>query len=158
MTSLPCGCAVCSRVQRTCCQSSEPYVSRGDMDRIYNYRSLPTPYWCGFRIPPQEYLAGCRSDPAWAAKVLTPTGWRRVVLARFNGNCVFLEPTGCVLPMEVKPLVCRIYPWDFFNFKITGLSSYCAVEARGEHQDMGEALGLTAEQAQTWLDQLRDEP
>lgn len=30
------------------------------------------------------------------------------------GQCVFLGPTGCVLPRKVRPLYCRLFPlWSF---------------------------------------------
>lgn len=158
------GCAVCARSQRTCCQSSEPFASIGDISRInlYMHRNMKGSrvapwWWWGWREPSQEYIEGMRADPQWATLLPMKSGLRRVVLSSDNGNCVFLKSTGCVLPMEVKPLVCRIYPWDFVAFKVTGLSDFCAIEAKGNHRDMGEALGLTKEMAQEWVEQLRSE-
>ena len=38
----------------------------------------------------------------------------------FNGDCTFLGAAGCVLPEEVRPLVCRLYPFEYTHRGILG--------------------------------------
>ena len=30
-----------------------------------------------------------------------------------GADCIFLTPTGCLLPMNIRPLVCRLHPHEY---------------------------------------------
>lgn len=40
-----------------------------------------------------------------------------------EGACVFLGPAGCLLPVEDRPLYCRLYPFWFVGRRLTGFAS-----------------------------------
>jgi Fe-S-cluster containining protein len=104
-------CARCARQGKTCCQGRDIFVTAGDVDRIaaFSHRR-------GF----YEYRAACDSayedqedDPIWQRHVFRPDRSRRVLKRRSNGDCCFLGPDGCRLPLEHRPLVCRLHPHTY---------------------------------------------
>lgn len=40
-----------------------------------------------------------------------------------DGACVFLGPSGCSVPVQDRPLYCRIYPFWFVGKRLTGFAS-----------------------------------
>lgn len=40
-----------------------------------------------------------------------------------DGSCIFLDQSGCVLPVEARPYYCRLYPFWFINSKLFTLTS-----------------------------------
>ncbi|MEN6620798.1 MAG: YkgJ family cysteine cluster protein [Smithella sp.] len=142
----------------TCCQDSDVFVSLGDLKRIciyknsfnfYEYREATEPYL--------EELKRC-DDKLWNNVTITPKRMRRV-LRKKGKNCIFLdENTGCTLPMEIKPLVCRIYPYGYDNAKII-LDNNCGCPQDLLNLDScNNAIeinfGVSIEKAELWRAQL----
>ena len=46
-----------------------------------------------------------------------------------DGDCTFLGEQGCVLPLETRPLICRLYPYDYSEQGIRDeLAAGCPLE------------------------------
>lgn len=158
-------CVRCSKHQKTCCQSREIYTTPGDRERIAAF----TGRYDFFRFAPAspDHLDQ-DDDPAWGRYVFRPDGTRRVLQRQANGDCTFLGNAGCVLPLEVRPLVCRLYPYDYTEFGIRSeLQHDCPVqllepqelvpEERGQvHRDRSllVVLDMNREHAERWRSKL----
>jgi Fe-S-cluster containining protein len=129
------------------------YVSPGDVKRIADHTGRNDFY--EFRAPgSSEYLHN-EDDPAWQGGVFRPDGTRRVLRRRSDGDCTFLGPQGCTLPLEVRPLVCRLYPYDYTEQGIRPeLARGCPTELLRAGQGLIEALGMNLGDAQRWHRQL----
>ena len=99
-------CLACASQGHTCCQGHDIYVTRGDCERIrlagggvdfFEYRSCS-----------HAAYADQGDDPLWQQYVFRRDGSRRVLKRRTGGDCVFLGPQGCLLPLTARPLVCRL--------------------------------------------------
>ena len=64
---------------------------------------------------------------------------------------MFLGTAGCVLPLEVRPLVCRLYPFDYTEDGIKDeLSGGCPLELLQPGQSLTEALEMNRTDAERW--------
>lgn len=154
-------CARCARLGKTCCQTSEVYVTPGDVARIEAFTGRTDFY--EFRSPVNPEYQQQDDDPLWAACVFRPDGTRRILRRKPEGDCVFLGAKGCILPLEVRPLLCRLYP---FRYTARGLepdlAQGCPVHLLPPGVGLLEALRMTREQGEAWHRQLyaeiRSEP
>lgn len=106
-----------------------------------------------FREASPEYLDQ-DDDPAWRV-IFTPSGARRVLARRGDGDCTFLGTAGCTLPLEVRPLVCRLYPYDYTALGLRDeLSEGCPTELLGPAETLISALEMDVEVAEAWRAQL----
>ena len=139
-------CARCARHTRTCCQDTEIHVTLGDMRRI-------APYTDGvevseFRAPSHPVYDQNREDPVWHQHVFRDDGTRRVLKQQPGGDCVFLGTQGCRLPAQARPLVCRLYPFDYAVDGIHDqLASGCPVELLRPGQQLLQVLSMDIEEA-----------
>ena len=70
----------------------------------------------------------------------------------------FLSPTGCVLPMETRPLVCRLHPCQYNEQGIqSGLSPGCPWALLPAGHSPHDAVSMTIADAERWHRQLYDE-
>jgi hypothetical protein len=56
----------------------------------------------------EDYNQGIAKDPPWSRLFslwAQPSG--------FKNNCPFVRTEGCMLPYQVKPFLCQVYPLDF---------------------------------------------
>jgi Fe-S-cluster containining protein len=112
-------------MQRTCCQRAEVVVTAGDVARIRRH-SGRSDFWS--RRAPQEgvYHGEDPDDPNWRRYTFAPDGTRNMLVRRPDGSCTFLGPQGCTLPGDVRPLVCRLYPFHYNEERLSGIDdSYC---------------------------------
>jgi Fe-S-cluster containining protein len=104
-------------MQRTCCQRAEILVSSEDVRRIAAHTGLSPSEGGDFverRAPADpSYLEDDPDDPRWRLLTVASDGTRRMLKRKPDGDCTFLGPQGCVLPTDVRPLVCRLYPWSY---------------------------------------------
>jgi Fe-S-cluster containining protein len=146
-------CARCARHQQTCCQHTDIVVTLGDLARIEaaTGRSVPTEY----RGPANAVYADQDDDPLWKRHLIRSDGTRRVLRQAANGDCTFLGPTGCTLPPEVRPLICRLYPFDYTadGLKVE-LARGCPLELLRPGETLLEVLDMRREQAERWHRQL----
>jgi Fe-S-cluster containining protein len=87
-------------------------VTRADIARISEYTDLPAR-----RFTEEEGVSESGAADFETRWPLYRSYFRRgpvrtTLLAR-NGACVFFDPTGgCTLPSDVRPIACRIYPFE----------------------------------------------
>ena len=143
---------------RTCCQTAEIYVTPGDVRRIGEHTGARDFY--EFQAPenPVYVHEDVYDDPVWQEHVFRQDGTRRVLRRKEDGDCTFLGPAGCVLPLEIRPLICRIYPFDYdHNGLLPALAKGCPVELLRPGQDLIEALEMDRADAERWHQQLYGE-
>jgi Fe-S-cluster containining protein len=141
---------------KTCCQTAEVYATPGDVYRIAVHTGLDD--FTEFRVPAKETYLDQDDDPAWRDRVFRADHSRRVLKRRATGDCMFLGEHGCVLPLDVRPLVCRLYPYDYTEAGITDeLAPGCPLELLRTGQNLTEALGMTIGEARGWHRQLYEE-
>jgi Fe-S-cluster containining protein len=149
-------CVRCARVMKTCCEVCEIYVSPGDFSRIANYTGQRD--FCEFRVPMSPDYLPDGDDPAWRECVFRLDGSRRVLKRSAAGACTFLGPKGCQLPLDVRPLVCRLYPYQYTEHGILEeLARGCPVRLLRPGQSLILALGMNLDDALVWHRQLYDE-
>jgi len=155
-------CAQCARLQRTCCERAEVVVTDGDIRRIEAF-TRRTGFW-EFRAPTNPQYTDQPDDPNWVRYTMERDGTRRVLRRLDSGACLFLGDRGCTLPTEVRPLVCRLYPYDYTETEIKGMDdSYCPVdrlipaEQRAAGVTMLTILGMRMEDAERWRRMLYEE-
>lgn len=146
-------CARCARHQQTCCQGTDIVVTLGDVQRIADFVGRRD--FTEFRGPANANYADQDDDPVWRDNVVCADGTRRVLRQRENGDCTFLGPVGCTLPIHVRPLICRLYPFDYTADGIRHeLASGCPVELLGPGQQLLTVLDMHRADADRWHRQL----
>jgi Fe-S-cluster containining protein len=146
-------CARCARHQQTCCQTPQVYVTLGDVRRIEAETGQTG--FCEFRQPPDPGYTDQDDDPIWRDNAFQPDGTRRVLNKQVNGDCTFLGPAGCVLSTSARPLVCRLYPFDYTadGFRDEVVPG-CPLELLRPGQELLPTLGMSRELAEPWRQQL----
>ena len=146
-------CVRCSRHTKTCCQKSEVHATPGDVERIASFTGRDD--FTEFRAPVNPDYADHDDDTAWQQHVFRPDGSRRVLKRRADGDCTFLGPQGCVLPLETRPLVCRLYPYEYNEQGIQDeLAPGCPLELLRPGWGLIEELDIKLEDARRWHQQL----
>lgn len=150
-------CSLCSRLQKTCCQITEIYVTQADVARIQ--AATGERDFHEFRVPENPDYLDQDDDPVWAHFVFRADQSRRILKHKDDGDCHFLSVFGCRLPLETRPLVCRIYPYDYSNGRLTGLvQGLCPVTLLEPGQSLTVALGMEqTEQPSRWIADLYKE-
>jgi Fe-S-cluster containining protein len=149
-------CVRCARLMKTCCQTCEIYTTRGDVARIAQHTGLAD--FTEFRAPEKAVYADQDDDPIWRDNVFQADGTRRVLKRQAGGDCTFLGPAGCTLPLEVRPLVCRIYPYDYDAEGIADeLAPGCPLELLAPGRGLIDELGMNRADAERWHRQLYEE-
>jgi Fe-S-cluster containining protein len=153
-------CARCARMQRTCCQRAEILVTSADVQRIAAHTGVSARESGAFvehRAPADpSYLEDDPEDPRWKLLTVAADGSRRMLKRKPDGDCTFLGPQGCVLPTDVRPLVCRLYPWSYDQRGLLGEDAdYCPTAALQPPEGrMALLLDLPAVVAEGWRSQL----
>ena len=133
-------CATCASQSHTCCYVSpgnEDYcfpISKAEQNRILTQ--------CGQELAGAEFFAISHNTPEFLSAMhnlfpeeknilnkLFPKGKKHFRLATLNtGFCVFLGKLGCVLPRDVRPWFCKLFPFWVQNGEITAFTaSYCLI-------------------------------
>ncbi len=144
-------CARCAQLQRTCCQTAEILVTEPDVARIAAHVGR-TDFYERRRPSDPAYFDADEDDPNWLALTLRPDGTRRLLKRQPSGDCTFLGRAGCDLPLEVRPLVCRLYPYAYNETGLAGSDeSYCPTSVLSpEGRPMAEVLDIDALDAERW--------
>ena len=149
-------CAECARIQETCCQRAATVVAltRGDIERISRFSGQD----CFFELKAVEgdlkhiYAnpANCSDDDRiYVANLFDREGRRNVLKKKANGECRFLTGDGCQLPPDVRPIVCRLYPYEWNDRREVWLEpDYCPRMLFKDDEDLIAKIGLRAEAAQ----------
>lgn len=143
-------CAACVRhLGRSCCEPDEPHglatLTGGDIVRIRAATGKSARHFVDQEVfTPEEAHAHALLRPANAHAV---RGGLRLHLKVRGGACVFhRKGQGCTLSAEVRPLLCRLYPFEVDAFDRIGIAvaGRChAEESRGALPDVLESLGTS---------------
>ncbi len=145
-------CARCARSQKTCCQVNEIFVGAGDKRRIAAFTGR-TDFYRFLEAPPD--FQPDDSDPLWRDLAFRKDGTRRVLERKPDGDCTFLGEAGCVLPVETRPIICRLYPYEYDHTGLTGeRPSYCPTQLLKPGETLLAALDMRREDAERWRSQL----
>ena len=147
-------CAQCASLQKTCCQRAEILVTDGDIHRIAAHTTAAAADFVEFRAPADPAYLEPDDDTNWLRYTVEPDGTRRVLRRREGGDCTFLGEAGCVLPLEVRPLVCRLYPYSYTERGIDGYDDdYCPtalLAPPGSGLTMLTVLGMRIDDGRRW--------
>ncbi len=113
-------CARCARMQKTCCQSTDVLLTRGDVGRIEAH-TQQRGFWTRRAPDDPTYNEPDPDDPNWLRYTFDDAGRRRLLNRQANGDCTFSGEQGCVLPGEVRPLICRLYPAAYTERALQGV-------------------------------------
>lgn len=145
-------CARCAREQKTCCQINEIFVGVGDKRRIAAHTGRDDFY--RFARAEGDFLPD-DSDPPWRDLAFRGRRDRRVLVRRPDGDCTFLGPVGCTLPTEVRPLICRLYPYQYDHTAVTAeQATYCPTRLLRRGETLLAALDMRRDDAERWRTQL----
>ncbi|HOJ75395.1 MAG TPA: YkgJ family cysteine cluster protein [Phycisphaerae bacterium] len=142
------GCVKCAQLGKTCCQQREIFVTAGDRERIAVHTGIRD-FW-EYRAPADPSYLDQDDDPVWLQSVFLPDGTRPVLTRKENGDCRFLGPAGCELPLEVRPLVCRLYPYEYTAVGIVGVSGDCPSQVVPPGSTILQVLNMRAADAVRW--------
>jgi Fe-S-cluster containining protein len=148
-------CARCARHMKTCCQTSEVYATQGDVQRIRQFTGKQD--FTEYRIPENRDYSDQSHDPAWA-QLFREDGSRRILKRQPNGDCFFLGTAGCCLPLQTRPLICRLYPFDYTEQGLTeDLAPGCPLELLRPGSGLIDELEMSENDARQWHKQLYEE-
>ena len=157
MTALrPSLCARCARQGKTCCQGREIYLTPRDRERIRAFTGeLDFVEWAPSADP--SYLDQ-DDDPLWQRHVFDGDGRRRILKRRPDGDCLLLSPQGCRLPMEVRPLLCRLHPLTYTADHLDPEADEgCPRHLLYADESVFGAIHMTMDLARQWHRQLYEE-
>ncbi|MBS2031566.1 MAG: hypothetical protein JST54_26945 [Deltaproteobacteria bacterium] len=157
-------CAACPKaISKTCCQPGEPHglatLTGGDIARIREATRKPARHFVDEEaFGPLEAHGHAQLRPANANAIVR--GVRRHLRA-WDGACVFHSAeSGCSLSADVRPLACRLYPFevDAHGQVRLVIAGRChAEEALASPKEVLAALGLDEASVRALHDQLCEE-
>lgn len=142
------GCVKCSRLGKTCCQEREIFVTLDDRRRIAMHTGS-SDFW-EYRAPADPSYLDDGSDPVWAQSVFRTDDTRPILKRGPSGECMFLGPAGCQLPCETRPLVCRLFPYEYTAAGVTGVSADCPSQVIPPGSTILQVLDMRAVDAIRW--------
>jgi Fe-S-cluster containining protein len=160
-------CARCPAVLgRSCCEAESgewlATLTDADVARMQAYLQRAARVFCEDEwLSVEEARAYELHRPLYAGYFRH--GPKRLTLKTAKGACVLLDrAAGCVLPDEVRPTACRLYPFEpwpdgTFSVLATGESRCLAVDEADGVAALQTALGLSPEKLAALTEQLRRE-
>lgn len=148
-------CAQCARIQKTCCEREATWVAltERDITRISRFSGREDFFaW----EPVEEELKDVYANPfcyeeddhIYVKYLFNDQGCRPVLKKNSDHSCCLATPTGCSLPHDLRPLLCRIYPYDWNDrLEIWVDGGYCPERLFRNEEDMIKKIGLSREDA-----------
>ena len=144
-------CMNCARAGTSCCKGYQILLTTGDLERISGF--LGDHDFFTFETPvPEEFSPDY--DPTWLPMILGSDTQVRVLKRTPEKNCSLLTPTGCRLPFDRRPLICRLYPYTYTEQGILGVDAACPISREKEWGTVLEHLDMPTARATQWLTQL----
>lgn len=141
-------CMDCARAGTSCCNHYQIVLTTGDIERMASFLGHQN----FFTIePPILEDMEPDYDPDWLPLVLGDDTRIRVLKRDANRTCFLLSATGCSLPAENRPLICRLYPYTYNEEGILGIDHDCPISKEMEWGTVLERLDMPAEKAKQWL-------
>jgi Fe-S-cluster containining protein len=146
----PSVCVECAGAGTSCCVDRQIFVTAGDVRRISRATGES-----GFAV--REAVSSAYAehddDPAWSLYVLA-CGERPVLVRRADGSCHFLGDGGCVLDLHTRPLLCRLYPFEFAEAGIREVDGECPASRCGDPEGAMRTMGMAPDEVADWHRQL----
>ena len=140
-------CFECSQNGTSCCKGTQICLTAGDILRISRF--LETNNFFTIENADLAYMDP-GDDPGWIILTIR-SDWKRCVLKRTGDqSCSMLGENGCLLPMIVRPLVCRLHPYLFTEAGIAGIDPCCPISREPDWPGVLEQLGLAMNEARNW--------
>ena len=150
MVEFPSLCARCASRGETCCRNSQVFLTLGDVRRIGRAAGSAAVFFEEAPAIDPAYRAGDEIDPVWN-RIFDREGRRRILVFRPESGCFFLSAGGCRLPPEIRPLVCRLYPYDYNHVAIKGVYGHrCPEPERNSPALILALLSMNRETAECW--------
>lgn len=140
-------CYRCFQNGTSCCKGTQILLTIGDVRRIARF--LDTFNFFTFEVPDPDYRDP-GDDPAWLSLTVDPDGRRRVLKRTPEKRCFMLAENGCVLPMRIRPLICRLHPYTYREADISGIDPTCPIAREGNWPMLLEQMGMTMIEAREW--------
>lgn len=142
-------CARCAALRGGCCTHREIYLTPGDRRRMAAHLGRDD-FWGRRPAGHPDYLPD-GTDPHWERYVFDSRMERPILLSVTHGLCGLLGPGGCVLPMEVRPLICRLYPWEYGHRGLVALAGDCPRDFLAPGETLLGQLGMEdLHRVRTW--------
>ena len=156
VATMPSLCTRCASQGKTCCQGHEIYITPGDLRRIRTFSGEDRFVEWTFAGDP-SYLQQ-DDDPVWKIHVFSHDGCRRTLKRTANGDCLFLGKTGCRLPLDVRPLLCRLHPFTYTANRIDSEpDAGCPRYLLAAGETVFDAIHMSLTLASAWHGQLYEE-
>jgi Fe-S-cluster containining protein len=140
-------CLACSQNGTSCCQGTQIFLTNGDVLRIAQflnaYNFFTTEMADAVYLDPGD-------DAQWLSLTIRPDGKRRVLKRTAARSCRMLGSNGCILPMSVRPLICRLHPYTYKADGISGVDPACPISREREVPAVLEQLGMAIAEARKW--------
>lgn len=141
-------CMNCARIGTSCCKNYQICLTTGDLQRMSEF--LGHQDYFTLEPPVLEEIEP-DYDPLWMPMILKSEGLVRVLKRTPEKNCVLLTETGCTLPYDRRPLICRLYPYMYTEEGIIGIDQACPISREKEWGSVLEHLDMPTGKAQQWL-------
>jgi len=149
-------CGICYTEGKECCRHRDVIVTNGDLDRIMKFTNRSD--FVENRISRYPHSAQYNfEDPTWHRYTLNEDNTRRVLKNSKDDNCVFLSNEGCTLPMNVRPLLCRLHPYMYSEHQILFIDDDCPITNFDDPYKALEKMGMGYDAAEQWRRQLYQE-
>jgi len=146
-------CAKCASINRDCCTGRDIILTDGDISRIINFNQFYKDFF-ELRVSTDSSYFDTENDPVWFKNTINLDKTRRVIKHQNNNKCFFITQKGCALPLNIRPLVCRLHPLEYIQNQITGISNDCPKELLDKDEDFLKSVGIDLNEANEWLKQL----
>lgn len=155
-------CSECSKLQLTCCELevTEVAITNGDIRRISDYTGRNDFYHLKQVSEEMKYVY---ENPANVPKGLEQyveylfdeEGRRNILKKNERNGCCFLTPNGCALPSNIKPIICRLFPYDWNDNRDVWMDfTTCPKILFKDEQELKELVCLPEEEAKRLIDLL----
>ncbi len=147
-------CATCASLGHSCCKGYQIYLTSGDIVRISGFLKHSDFYTYE---PPILSDIEPDYDTCWLPLIMSEGNRVRVLNRTDDKQCCLAFAMGCLLPLETRPLICRLFPYDFINHHILGIDSSCPISKECNWQSILDGMEMTESKAQHWVDLLYEE-
>lgn len=114
-------CAICAQNGPTCCQLGQEQtgilfpISAVEKDIISDSGRWKSGNFIDRAPNSSRFISHLKylfpNDQKKIRNIFPQHGHHECLLTDKKGHCIFLGPTGCLLPNEARPLYCRLFPF-----------------------------------------------
>ena len=147
-------CVCCARSGHSCCQGYQIPLTAGDIQRVAEF--LGNTDFYRIEVPVFDDISP-DYDPSWLPLIEEPDHRVRVLKRTPEKRCSLLTESGCQLPWERRPLICRLYPYTYTETGILGIDASCPISCGGGWQAALADMEMPQVRAMQWVSQLYNE-